>query len=1041
MGVGHMRVARSCSSARASFLVFLSAFLLMVCSMLIAAPNAAAQSTGGRIRGTVTDNSGAAVAGAKVTLINEATNKTREAETDASGEYLFLEIPVGSYEIDVTVAGFKKYVRKGIPLNLDQIAGVDVALQVGGATETVEVSGAPPVIDTTTTSLGAVMTERSVTELPLSTRNTYQLLQLQPGVQSQLGADLFAGSDNPGVVSVNGGRGRSNNYTVNGGDGNDLFINGPAIQPSPDAIAEFRVLTNTFDAEYGRNSGSVINVVTKSGSNEVHGDFYEFIRNDVLNAKGFFDPTVPDYKQNQFGATIGAPIKKDKTFIFGSYEGNRLRQGIPSGNVTLPSAAEAAGNFGAAGGGGAANLTGAVTDPTFATALANRNTGGGQTCQQAVTAAGGAPIAAGTAYSSIFTNGVVPTACFDPTALALYNKYVAPLGVGTIQTLPKESDRSDQFTVRLDHAISTKQQLSIYYYFNDDDGAPPFSNFQAAGANVPGFGAINTTRVQQWNIAHTWTLGSSAVNEFRFSYLREGEINLNHPSNLLPSLHDACGAAIAAANCFADPGTPAAGITTNIPGREGVPFVNVSGGFAIGNNSEGELPQVGNTFQWSDNYSKILGKHSTKFGVDVRRQRFDQFTYFNINGSFSFQTAGTENDLGYPNGYADYFLGVPTTYTQGAAQAENDRTTSLYLFAQDSWKIKSNVTLNYGLRWELNTPYSDVKNRLQTFRPGQATTQYPCFLSQANEAALGASSQDCGENSPNNAYFPLGLVFPNDQGVPRGLTTTYYKAFAPRIGLAYSPSWTEGWLAKLTGGPGKSTIRGGYGIFYNPIEQLVLAQFSAEPPFGGSIDLSNPNFSTPFLLQNGTQNPNVFGPVLNQTPNTPCFQPGGPNGCVDWSAFRPILLFGEFDPHLKTQYADQYNLTIERQLTKSTVLRMSYVGTQGHHLLGVHDENAGNIQTCLGLMNLANANANAVLSAPLAAGGVQTSCGPFSADTSYFIPGGTVIPAGISALPPEPFHVPSINCTGLVLPYTGTPGGNPGCVPAGIVPAGGITLV
>src|SRR5271163_1011526 len=350
MGVGHMRVARGCSSARASFPIFLSSFLLVICSVLAAAPNAAAQSTGGRFRGTVTDNSGAAVAGAKVTLINEATNKSREAETDASGEYLFLEIPVGSYEIDVTVAGFKKYVRKGIPLNLDQIAGVDVALQVGGATETVEVSGAPPVIDTTTTSLGAVMTERSVTELPLSTRNTYQLLQLQPGVQSQLGADLFYGSDNPGVVSVNGGRGRSNNYTVNGGDGNDLFVNGPAIQPSPDAIAEFRVLTNTFDAEYGRNSGSVINVVTKSGSNSVHGDFYEFIRNDVLNTKGFFDPTVPDYKQNQFGATLGAPIVKDHSFIFGSYEGNRLREGIPSGNVTLPNADEAAGNFGALGG-------------------------------------------------------------------------------------------------------------------------------------------------------------------------------------------------------------------------------------------------------------------------------------------------------------------------------------------------------------------------------------------------------------------------------------------------------------------------------------------------------------------------------------------------------------------------------------------------------------------------------------------------------------------------------------------------------------------
>jgi len=248
--------------------------LVALAVTLLLAPVAPAQSTGGRIRGTVTDASGAAIAGAKVTLINEATSAARDAETNATGGYLFLEVPVGTYEVDITITGFKKYVRKGIPLNLDEIIGVDAALQVGGATETVEVSGAPPIIDTTTTQLGAVMTEQSIKELPLSTRNAYELLQLQPGVQSQLGADLFYGSDNPGVVSVNGGRGRSNNYMVNGGDGNDLFVNGPAIQPSPDAISEFRVLTNTFDAEYGRNSGSVVNVVTKSGTNEIHGDFY-----------------------------------------------------------------------------------------------------------------------------------------------------------------------------------------------------------------------------------------------------------------------------------------------------------------------------------------------------------------------------------------------------------------------------------------------------------------------------------------------------------------------------------------------------------------------------------------------------------------------------------------------------------------------------------------------------------------------------------------------------------------------------------------------
>src|SRR5208282_1376658 len=324
-----------------------SVFLAVLFSMafLLRVPHAGAQSTGGRIRGTVTDESGGTIAGAKVSLINEGTNVSREVQTSGTGAYLFLEVPVGSYEVDVNQPGFKKYARKGIVLVLNEIATVDITLQVGSNVDTIEVTGAPPVIDTTTTQLGAVMTDQSVRELPLNSRNTYQMLQLQPGVQSQLGADLFYGSSNSGVVSVNGGRGRSNNYMVNGGDGNDIFVNAPAIQPSPDAIEEFRVLTNTFDAEYGRNSGSVVNVVTKAGSNSLHGDTFEFLRNEKLDSRGYFDPSLPDYKQNQFGGTLGGPIKKDRTFIFGSYEGDRLRQGISSGKVVLPTTANAAGDF------------------------------------------------------------------------------------------------------------------------------------------------------------------------------------------------------------------------------------------------------------------------------------------------------------------------------------------------------------------------------------------------------------------------------------------------------------------------------------------------------------------------------------------------------------------------------------------------------------------------------------------------------------------------------------------------------------------------
>src|SRR5213080_1937885 len=354
-----MRTSRSILVARGEFMKGKALFwgfpslyrrtifssITLILAVLLAAPFSDAQSTGGRIRGTVVDASGGAVVGANVTLINEETHATRDVQTGVNGEYIFLEVPVGTYELDATSQGFKKYTRKGILIDLNEVVTVNLALQVGGSTDVVEVTGTPPLVDTTSTQLGAVVNERAVSQLPLARRDTYQLLQLQPGVQSQVGLDTVYGSDRAGVVSVNGGRGRDNNFTVNGGDGNDQFAGLPAIQPSPDAIEEFRVLTNTFDAEYGRNSGAVVNVVTKSGSNDWHGNLYEFFRNTKLNANPFCGADIslcdkPQFNQNQFGGTFGGPVKKDRTFFFTSYEGRRIRQGIRSPLVTVPTSTE-----------------------------------------------------------------------------------------------------------------------------------------------------------------------------------------------------------------------------------------------------------------------------------------------------------------------------------------------------------------------------------------------------------------------------------------------------------------------------------------------------------------------------------------------------------------------------------------------------------------------------------------------------------------------------------------------------------------------------
>jgi len=1010
---------------------------------------AASGQTNGSIRGIVNDPSGAVVPGATVTATLNGTDSHRSAISDKDGAFDIPELAVGTYDVTAEAPGFKKFVNKAVVVSIGHVNFITVTFQVGAANDTVTVESNAMQVETTSTQLGNVMTDQSIRELPLNSRNAYALLQLQPGVQSQLGADLFAGSSNPGVVSVNGGRGRSNNYMVNGGDGNDIFVNGPAIQPSPDAIEEFRVLTNTFDAEYGRNSGSVVNVVTKSGTNTLHGDFYDFLRNDALNTRGYFDNSIAPYKQNQFGATLGGPIKKDKTFIFGSYEGNRLIQGISTGTVLLPTSAEAGGDFSEGNTlctpppntpplGGVQCFSGTVADKTFADLLNNR-----PGCSAAVLAQSGQAISAGSSYGAIFKNATtgapnqIPTQCFDPTALALYNNNIAPLGTGSYSAVPASNVDNNQFTVRFDQRITGSQQFSAYYYFENDASTQPISSFQGAGGNIPGFGALFGTRVQQWNLSHTWTINSTSVNEFRFNYFREGQQTNNHPVHTLASVQDSCGPAVAPANCFSDPNNIPAGITTDLPGRVGVPYVNVSGGFAMGNNFEGELPQTGNTFQWTDNFTKIFGKHTTKFGVDVRRQRFDQFLYFDVSGEYTVTSQNTADEIAsdgsFPS-YPNYFLGAPTSYTQGAAQREDLRNTALYLFAEDSYKLKPNLTLNYGLRWELNTPYYDTGNRLQTFRPGQATTQYPCWLSAANAAPLGLTAGDCGQDTTNgnNAVFPLGLVFPGDKGVPRGLTSTYYKGFAPRIGLAWSPDATDGWLAKLTGGPGNTSIRVGFGLFYNPIEQLVLEQFSAEPPFGGSSFVSDPQFNLPYLSQGGTQTPNPFGGVINQTPTNPCaVDPNGPPGCVDWSNFRSSIYFGEFQPNLKSQYAEQYNLTIERQLTKDMLLRVSYVGTQAHHLLASYDINYGHAETCLGLNGLP---AGSVLTAPVALNGTPTSCGPFGSDSEYFVQPGTVIPA-YSAAP----GTPPTTCSGLTLPYNAA---GSTCIPAGTtIGPNGVTLV
>ena len=532
------------------------------------------------VRGKVTDASHKPVVSAFLIITAQDTSFMRAETTDDAGEFAFASLPIGTYHLQVKADDFLPFEASGVRASIGEVVNLEVVLsQKQDSAGSLDTRNAT-MIEAGNAQLGVVMGDLYITQLPLKSRDTFDLLQLQPGVQGTLGADLFLGNDNPGVVSVNGGRSRSNNSNVNGGNAGDQMLNSPSIQPSPDSISEFRVISHNYDAALGRNSGSVLDVITKSGAAAFHGSVYEFLRNNILNAKGYFDPATPDFKQNEFGGTFGGPIRRDKTFFFSSYEGRRLRQGITSDSVIVPTLQERTGDFSA----GPA-FSGMLNSATVAEALTTRSG-----CAAAVQARGGAPIVAGSPYAAIFPGNRIPSECFDPTAVDLLNQFVprANAGSDTFRSAPIAKVRQDQVTFRLDHNLTSQQQLSLYYYGTDAFDDEPFSRFTASGANLPGFGNVTRDRFQQLNLSHVWTITASTINEARFVYYREGQGKLLSPArtNLV---QDSC-VVVPTTECFADPANPSLGITPGYGANyEGVPFVSLAGWLCLWQQRSGKL--------------------------------------------------------------------------------------------------------------------------------------------------------------------------------------------------------------------------------------------------------------------------------------------------------------------------------------------------------------------------------------------------------------------------------------------------------------------
>jgi hypothetical protein len=915
--------------ARVSFLLVWTLLPWLACS--------AWAGVGGTISGTVTDPSGGVIPRATVTATNTDTRIRQSITTDDKGFYSFPSLPVGHYELEVEHAGFKLYRRTGIVLDANAALTVDAALALGPRSEVVTVKENQVHVETVSTEMGQVITGGQMTAVPLNGRSFTDLLALQPGVApvtsitsdtvQDVGASALSpsGDLNPGTISINGQREFANAFIVNGSDAEENVNMGAAVVPNLDSIAEFRILTSNFNAEYGEFSGGQINVVTKSGSNEFHGDAFEFLRNTTLDARNYFSPMRGAFDQNQFGGTFGGPIHRNKIFFFGDYQGTRLTQGVDTGEIPVPSVQDRTGNLSDLASSFLTTDANGGTIPTtvsglyFASLLAQKL---------------GYAVSQGEAYytpgcteaTCVFPGAVIPQSVWSVPAKNLLQYIPWPNNAnGTFSTSAyNETLRDDKGAYRLD-ANTAWGRMSAYYFLDDWSENNPYPVAQG-GANVPGFNARYTGRSQLLDLGDTKTVRATAVNEFHFSYMRDAN-GLGQPVG-------GVGVSLASQGFEVGQGTP--GIVPLSPKTEGVENVGFNS-FTIGTNTN-ELNQVGNTFQWLDNFSKVVGTHTIKFGAEFHYDQVNVNAIAQFNGSFLFFGTETGSD------FADFLLGIPSQYNQSQLQAFYGRNKYAGLYVQDSWRATRSVTLNYGLRWDRIEPWYEKYNQIATFVPGEQSVVFP-----------GA---------------PDGILYPTDPGVPRTLAPAGNLDFAPRLGLAYSPSaFGDGPLAKILGGPGKTSIRASYGMFYTAIEALTIGVMSANAPYGTTYTSpAPPLFATPFITAASGQNLGQYFPVTLAPLDSSARHPD-PN--INWAQFEPITGLPNYPTTNRIPYTEEYMTSVERGFGADTVFGVNYVGTQGHRLLVLDEANPGNPSLCLFLSDPAN----------LAPG--QTPCGPFGEDSTY----------------------------------------------------------
>ncbi len=781
--------------------------------LVVCIPLALAQDPTGVLQGQVTDPSGASVPNAKVVARNVSTGFTAAQESSHIGSFQFSYLPVGEYDLRISAPGFSDFEASHIRMDVDRVVNFPVRLEIRSRGDLVNVTANAATVDVSST-LGSVVSEREAVDLPLNGRNLTQLGLLQPGVAPMtFGLAEAGGIARSGqAYAVNGQPPEANNYLLDGVSNVDSVNGGFALRTPVDAVNEFRILTSNAPAEYGETSGATSTVITKSGTNGFHGDVYDFFRNNFFDARNFFASATEPLHQNQFGATLGGPIRHDQDFFFVYYEGQRDRQGETQ-TAIVPTAAERTGDFS-----GLVNSSTGQPEP-----LINEFTG------------------------QPFPNNKIPPFLISPIALAAEKLY--PLGnisPSLFSSTQMMTNDYDQGGFRFDHYFGNSDQIFARYSTSSLYELDPLP---INGANVPGFPVTDKITTNSATISDVHLFSPRTVQTIRAAFFRnvflEGMAQNHTPASSLG---------------FTYPPT--------LPSAVGSPYLIVSGYASLGNPITGPQNTYQNDYQAYYSLASTRGNHNLKFGADLDRQQINAVLGIATNGFFVFAPFPASDS------FASFLLGQPVQFFQGGGDFSRGlRKWIVAGYAQDEWRVTPKFTLSYGLRYEVNTPYTEIRNRLNAWAPGQQSKVMP------------------------NA--PAGLLFPGDSGVPAGIAPVDYHEFMPRIGVAWDPI-----------GDGRTTIRAGYGIFYdgytNGVGGPLQAAVSALP-WTEAYQLPGPglNFANPYNGQ------------------TPPF--------VTQQFIRPATIL-TVQSGMLPPYSQNWDFSVERVLASSYLLDVRYVGNKGTHL-------------------------------------------------------------------------------------------------------------